>query len=100
MSNVILVSNVKTDTQRQVRDELVARVDRLTLPEMEVLLAFAREIVTCHDPDVVGDFLEWRNDPRLGSILQLAAAISDDMREQLLFVAEDFYSSEHSAGKG
>ena len=82
------------DAQRQVRDELIASISRLALAELEVVLAFTREVVTLHDPDVVSDFLQWRSDPRIGSILQLAAGISDELREELLFVAEDFYASE------
>jgi len=50
---------------------------------------FLEELVVCYDPDVVHDFMEWRKDPRLTSLLQLAARLSDDMRDQLLFFASE-----------
>jgi len=54
--------------------------------------AGAHHGIACHDPDVVQTFLAWRSDPKLESILDLAAALDDDSRDQLLFSAEDLYS--------
>ncbi len=99
MSKIIRDTRWNMDAQRHLREELDAQIDTLSLPEIQVLLLFARQVMAYHDPDVVGDFLAWREDPRLGSILQLAAAVSDDLREQLLFVAEDFYASEKSQAR-
>lgn len=99
MSRLIREATWQLNERRQLRDELVARIDTLSAPELEVISDFVKQIVACHDPDVVGDFLQWRQDPTLGSILQLAAALSDDLREELLFVAEDFYSSEKVEAK-
>jgi|SRR6056297_1313158 len=94
MTNVIRDTHRNMDMQKQLRDELEARIDALSPADLEVAVRFLRQIIAYHDPDVVQDFLEWREDPRLGSILQLAAAISDELREELLFVAEDIYASE------
>ena len=94
MSKVLKESTRHTDARQEVHDELISSIDRLSFADLELVLAFTRDVVMLHDPDVVADFLQWRSDPRICSILQLAAGISDEMREQLLFVAEDFYMSE------
>lgn len=88
------------DAQQRVREELISRINALSLADLEVVLAFTRDVVIQHDPDVVADFREWHADPRIGSILQLAAGLSDELREQLLFVAEDFYASERPKRRG
>lgn len=88
------------DARQRVREELISRINGLSLADLEVVLAFTRDVVIQHDPDVVADFREWYTDPRIGSILQLAAGLSDDLRDQLLFVAEDFYASERPKRRG
>lgn len=79
-------------------DLLYARLDEVTRQlnarELELVIAFSKQVVALYDPDAIGDFLEWREDPRFASILQIAAALSDEMRDQLLFTAETFYASE------
>lgn len=96
MTNLPRNQTHEADLHEDLRNELVAKLVNMTLPELQVVLAFIEQVVTCHDPDVVADFLHWRNDPRLASILQLAASISDELRDQLLFVAEEYYTSEHT----
>lgn len=89
-------SQWKIDAMAELRAEISESLLRLGLPELRALSAFTDQIVMCYDPDVVNDFLQWRDDPTLGSILQLAAALSEDAREQLLFHAEDLFSGEQS----
>ncbi len=57
--------------------------------QMELVQMFVQQIVLCHDPDAVSTFLSWRADPRLESILDLAAKMGDEEIDQLLFFAED-----------
>ncbi|PWR01153.1 hypothetical protein DKT77_18520 [Meridianimarinicoccus roseus] len=59
---------------------------------------FIVQILQCHDPDVVGTFLEWRRDPCIDSLLVIAASLEPDYRDQLLFAAEDLFS-EQEIGK-
>ncbi len=82
--------------QRLLRAQLAARAGDLSGNEAKVVLKFIDELVNCYDPDVIQDFLEWREDPRLASLLQLAARLSDDMVDQLLFHAEDLFASEQT----
>ncbi|MDJ0639667.1 MAG: hypothetical protein QNJ20_12575 [Paracoccaceae bacterium] len=84
------------DDQRVLRAHLVERVKSLTASEAKVVLRFIDELVVCYDPDVIHDFLQWREDPRLASLLQLGARLSEDMRDQLLFHAEDLFASEQT----
>jgi len=53
-----------------------------------------RQMVACNDPDMVRTFLAWRDDPRLESLLDLAAELDDERRDQLLFAAEDLYTEQ------
>jgi len=57
--------------------------------QMHLVQMFVQQIVLCHDPDAVASFLAWRTDPKLESILDLAAKMGDEDRDQLLFFAED-----------
>lgn len=82
--------------QRLLRAQISERVATLTGSEAEVVLKFIDELVLCYDPDVIHDFLQWREDPRLASLLQLGAKLSEDMRDQLLFHAEDLFASEQT----
>ena len=82
--------------QRLLRDQLADRAKVLTGSEAKMVLKFIDELVVCYDPDVIHDFLQWREDPRLASLLQLGARLSDDMRDQLLFEAEDLFASEQT----
>jgi hypothetical protein len=86
---------LRQSTKRdKIRDELCMKLAGLDEPQLELLLEFIEQVVDCHDPDAVGTFLNWREDPTIGSILQIAASISDDLREQLLYSAETLYSTE------
>ncbi len=84
------------DDQRLLRAHLVERAKSLTGSEARIVLKFIDELVVCYDPDIIHDFLQWREDPRLASLLQLAARLSEDMRDQLLFHAEDLFASEQT----
>lgn len=77
-----------------LRAECIAKIRSMNPRELELLISFADQIVSCFDPDAVDDFLSWRTDPKIGSLLQLAAALDEDRREQLLFAAEDYFVSD------
>lgn len=66
--------------------ELVLSLDADLVPLLSV---FARQVLACHDPDAVRAFLRWRDDPRLESLLQIAALLDDEALDQLVFAAED-----------
>jgi hypothetical protein len=74
------------------RERLAERLDGLRPDQLALLDLFTDQILSWQDPEVVETFLAWRSDPRIGSILELAAALSEEDREQLLFAAEDIYS--------
>ncbi len=60
--------------------------------QLALVCEFIEQILACSDPDIVQTFLSWRADPRIDSILDLAASLGDEGRDQLLFAAEDLYS--------
>jgi hypothetical protein len=85
---------LRQSTKRdKIRDELSTKLAGLDEPQLELLLEFIEQVIDCHDPEAVGTFLDWRKDPLIGSILQLASALSGDQREQLLYAAETLYST-------
>lgn len=73
---------------------MMVKLQTLNKDQLRLLLEFSDQIVAYFDPDAVEEFLRWRSDPKLDTILQLAAALTDDMRDQLLFKAEEYYSEE------
>jgi hypothetical protein len=74
-----------------VRARLTQTIATMNDTEIALVLSFADQVVACYDPDAISDFLEFRSDATLASILQLAAALDDEGREQLLYSAEDFF---------
>ena len=76
-------------TQDELRSRMMERIGTLSVPELSLVLEFAEQIVTRFDPETVAEFMSWRMDPRIESILQIAAALDDAGREQLLFDAEN-----------
>lgn len=79
-----------TERTRAVR-RLLARLDHLEEDQLRLVDRFVQQILRCHDPEVVKVFLNWRRDPRIGSVLELAADLDDEDRDQLLFFAEALY---------
>lgn len=77
-----------------LKDELYISLARMEERQLDLVLRLVKQLVECHDPDVVEEFLNLRDDPMLGSLLQIASSMSCDLREQLLFAAEELYSSE------
>ena len=75
--------------------ELVALIGVLTTSELALVKKFVSQMALCHDPDIVEEFLQWREDPRIGTILHLASEIGNEQRDQLLFAAEDLFKSCH-----
>ena len=77
-----------------LQTQLADRIAILNPVEVQLLLAFVDQILRLYDPDLVGDFLALQSDARLSSILQLAAALDDEARDQLLFEAEALYAGD------
>lgn len=77
---------------------LQARLEFFEDDQLALVEAFVDQLMRYHDPDVVRTFLAWRSDPRLGSILELAADIGEEDRDQLLFYAEELYGSATQRG--
>ena len=80
-------------TKDRLKDELYVELADLKERQLTLVLNFIAQILKCHDPDVVHDFLELHGDPTLGSILQIAASLGEEAREQLLFSAEELYAT-------
>jgi len=76
----------------KVRQSLSDRLEGLSDLQLALVIEFVEQILSCEDPDVVQTFLSWRADPRIDSILDLAASLGDEGRDQLLFAAEDLYN--------
>ena len=70
---------------------LLSRLDHLEEEQLSLLSSFVDQIMKYHDPDVVQAFLNWRDDPRIGSVLDLAADLGDEERDQLLFFTEGLH---------
>lgn len=71
-------------------------LSNLNHAQVELVEKFVEQIIRCYDPDVVSSFIEARNDPRIESLLTLAADLEDEKRDQLLFAAEELYDSAKS----
>ena len=72
--------------------ELAQLLVGLGASQADIVVAFARQIVTCHDPEAVQAFLVWRDDPRMESLMQIAATLDDEGLDQLVFTAEDLFA--------
>lgn len=96
MNNVPRDSADIAGQREYLRNELGVKLGELDARQLDLVLQFIAQIVLCHDPDAIRDFLEWRNDPEIGSILQIASSVPPEVREQLLFAAEELYSTEVS----
>ena len=70
---------------------LLSRLDHLEEDQLKIVNSFVDQIMRYHDPDVVKAFLNWRRDPRIGSVLDLAADLGDEEKDQLLFFAEGLH---------
>jgi hypothetical protein len=74
------------------RARTLARLSELDDRRLALLQRIADQLLVCNDPDLVETFVAWRADPRIESILCLAATFDDDRLDQLLFTAEDLYA--------
>ena len=79
--------------EKLLRKRLRARVNSLNHDEARVSLELLDHLVVSFDPDIVQDFMQWRREPRLTSLLQIAARFDDDTLDQVLFYAEDLFAS-------
>lgn len=70
-------------------DALGHLLEGLDPKRLSLVREFVSQVIACHDPHVVEQFLKWRSDPTLESILQLASSMDDDAREQVLFTLEE-----------
>lgn len=87
----------KVSKMVKARELLAGRLAELSDVQLALVGEFIDQILRCEDPDVVRTFLSWRTDPRIDSILDLAATLGDEARDQLLFAAEDLYSESRPA---
>lgn len=71
------------------REELAKLIESLPCASVRMLHAFSKQIAGMHDLAAVEAFLEFRADPVLGSILEMAAKLDADARDQILFSLED-----------
>lgn len=94
MTDVIQHPPCRNGARDTIESAILSRLAGLDDRRRFILLQFLDQIVSHHDPDVIEDFIAWRSDPMIESLLQLAAAASAEMREQLLFTAEQLYSDE------
>jgi len=76
------------DVVRLRRADLAELLSRLGEPQIALVSQFVRQILRCHDPDVVATFLNWRRDPRIETLLLIAAGLDDEALDQLVFAAE------------
>ncbi len=88
-SNISRLSCRNTISKPTNRAEVLGRISSLSDAQFGIVAQFVRQVLSCHDPDVVHSFVEWRHDPIIGSILSIAADLDEDHREQLLYLAED-----------
>ncbi len=84
-----LKRSLPDQVSEELRGRLTERLATLSSNELAVVLEFAEQIVVNFDPEAVSQFLSWRDDPRIESILQIASALDEAGREQLLFDAEN-----------
>ena len=87
----------QTRAQEVLQARMMVRLQTLNSDQLALILEFTEQIVACFDPDAISDFLHWRSDPKLGTVLQLAAALDDEALDQLLFHAEEYYQEEERA---
>lgn len=73
-------------------EDFVAFLQRSADAPYSVAKAFFAEISMTNDSGVLEEFLSWRTEPRVSSLVQLALGVGSDRLDQLLFVAEDLYS--------
>lgn len=73
-------------------DRTFSMVAMLDDERRALLRRIVDQLLVCNDPDIVESFVAWRTDPRVESLLQLAAKLDDERLDQLLFAAEDLFS--------
>lgn len=79
-----------------LRAKLLDLLLTLELRELGLVQTFCAQVLRAYDPDVIDAFLRWRDDPRIETLMQIAACLDDDGLEQLLFDAEDIQSDSRS----
>lgn len=72
-----------------LRAELLDLLLKMELADMALVRHFCTQILRCHDPEAIDAFLRWRDEPRIETLMQIAATLDDDSLDQLLFCAED-----------
>ncbi len=86
-------SAAQTRAQEVLQARMMVRLQTLSPDQFALILEFTEQIVACFDPDAVSDFLHWRSNPKLGTVLQLAVALDDEALDQLLFLTEEYYQA-------
>lgn len=83
-----------------LRAELLDLLLKMDLQDLSLIKHFCSQILRCHDPEVVDAFLRWREEPRIETLMQIAATLDDDSLDQLLFCAEDIQSEVMTDSQG
>ncbi len=90
-SNVTFLQDRNRANRPQQRQNVLAGIASLDQGRFRLVEQFVEQILLCHDPDVVRNFMEWRDDPKISSLVEIAAELHDEKRDQLLFAAEELY---------
>lgn len=81
-------------THDKTAASLLEKIGRLDPSRQRLAEAFIEQILVCNDPDAVRNFLEWRDDPCIDSLMIVSSALDDESRDQLLFFAEDLFTEQ------
>ncbi len=73
------------------RSRLLDLVGALDTRELEAVTAYIEGVINGQENPAVAAWLAGAVDPRVQSIAEIAAALSDEQIDQLLFTAEDAY---------
>lgn len=98
-SNIHRLARPFADKKPVSRLPLIDLLGQLDDIQFGVIEKFVSQVIRCHDPEIVRGFLEWKDDPQLGSILEIAADLDEEHRDQLLFFAEGLLQEQQSDGK-
>ncbi len=74
------------------RSGLITTITKLGELQFGLVAAIAEELSDTNDMSIAKSFLAWRRNPRISSLVEMAMNISTDDLDQLLFLAEDYYS--------
>ena len=68
-------------------------IAKLSKEQADKLTRLAKQMAEGMNPDFIPPIASTPRGPQLASLLEIASALPDDDLEQLLFVAEDYYTA-------